>query len=51
MKGVALGKIVEEFHLKVLRGAAGYADRLVTTEALIRPGLPLKGFSTRNGCR
>ena len=44
MKGVALGKIVEEFHLKVLRGAAGYADRLVTTEELIRPGLPLKGF-------
>ena len=44
MKGVALGKIIREFQLEVLRGASGYEDRLVTTEEMIRPGLPLKGF-------
>ena len=44
MKGVALGSIIREFQLEVLRGAEGYADRLVTTEEMIRPGLPLKGF-------
>ncbi len=44
MKGVQLSKIVEEFQLEVLRSAPDYQSRLVTTEELIRPGLPLHGY-------
>lgn len=44
MKGVQLSKIVEEFQLEVLRCAPNYEKRLVTTEELIRPGLPLHGY-------
>ncbi len=41
---VCLGKLIEEFNLEVLRGAAGYQERPVSTENVNRPGLELTGF-------
>ncbi len=41
---VCLGKLIEEFNLEVLRGAAGYKERPVSTENVNRPGLELTGF-------
>ena len=41
---VKLEKLIQEFHLEVLRGAAGYADRPIRTENVNRPGLQLTGF-------
>ena len=43
---VKLGKLIREFRLEVLRGAAGYEDRPIRTENVNRPGLQLTGFST-----
>ena len=44
MKGVQLSNIISEFNLEILRKTDGYETRMVTTEELIRPGLPLHGF-------
>ena len=44
MKGVALGKIVEEFHLKVLRGAGRICRPAGHHRGADPSGLPLKGF-------
>ena len=44
MKGVQLANIISEFNLEVLCKTEGYETRLVTTEEMIRPGLPLHGF-------
>ena len=41
---VKLGKLIREFRLEVLRGAAGYEDRPIRTENVNRPGLQLTGF-------
>ena len=41
---VKLGKLIEEFHLEVLRGAANYENRAIHTEDVNRPGLQLTGF-------
>ncbi len=41
---VKLGKLVKEFDLEVLRGAAGYENRSIETEDVNRPGLQLTGF-------
>ena len=41
---VKLGKLVEEFHWEVLRGAEGYEDVPIRTEDVNRPGLQLVGF-------
>jgi len=39
-----LGKLIEEFHLEVLRGADGFEDCAIRTEDINRPGLQLAGF-------
>ena len=41
---VKLGKLIEEFHLEVLRGGAHYESRAIHTEDVNRPGLQLTGF-------
>ena len=41
---VKLGKLIKEFNLEVLRGAAGYEDQDIRTEDVNRPGLQLTGF-------
>ena len=41
---VKLGKIIDDFHLEVLRGPDGYRERLIHTEDVSRPGLQLTGF-------
>lgn len=41
---VKLGKLIEEFELEVLRGAANYQETLVQREDVNRPGLQLVGF-------
>lgn len=41
---VKLGKIVEEFHLELLRGGADYENCPLYTVDINRPGLPLTGF-------
>ena len=41
---VRLGKLIEEFHLEVLRGAEGYENVAICTEDVNRPGLQLVGF-------
>ena len=41
---VKLGKLIEEFHLEVLRGAEGYENVAICTEDVNRPGLQLVGF-------
>ena len=41
---VKLGKIIEEFHLEVLRGGTDYESYPLYTVDLNRPGLPLTGF-------
>ena len=41
---VKLGKLIREFRLEVLRGAAGYEDRPIRTENVNRPALQLTGF-------
>lgn len=46
MHGVELKQIIEANGLKVIRGAKGYESRIVNTEEIIRPGLPLAGFFT-----
>ncbi len=43
-RSVKLEKIIEKFHLEVLRGPEGYGERLVETEDVNRPGLQLAGF-------
>ena len=44
MKGVQLGSIIEEFNLEILCRTEHCEQRMVTTEEIIRPGLPLRGF-------
>lgn len=44
MKGVQLGSIIEEFNLEILCRTERCEQRMVTTEEIIRPGLPLRGF-------
>ena len=41
---VKLGKIIEEFHLEVLRGSENYENCPLYTVDINRPGLPLTGF-------
>ena len=41
---VRLGKLIEEFHLEVLRGAEGFENVAICTEDVNRPGLQLVGF-------
>ena len=41
---VKLGKIIEEFHLEVLRGSENYESCPLYTVDINRPGLPLTGF-------
>ena len=41
---VKLGKIIDDFHLEVLRESEHYRDRLIHTEDVSRPGLQLTGF-------
>ena len=41
---VKLGKIIEEFHLEVLRGGTDYESCPLYTVDINRPGLPLTGF-------
>jgi HPr kinase/phosphorylase len=41
---VKLGKLIHDFELEVLRGAAGCEERLIHTEDVNRPALQLAGF-------
>ena len=41
---VKLGKIIEEFHLELLRGGSDYENCPLYTVDINRPGLPLTGF-------
>lgn len=41
---VKLGKIIEEFHLELLRGGSDYENCPLCTVDINRPGLPLTGF-------
>ncbi len=41
---VKLGRIVEEFHLELLRGGSDYENCPLYTVDINRPGLPLTGF-------
>ena len=42
--GVKLEKIIEQFHLEVLRSGENYGEYLLRTADINRPGLPLTGF-------
>ena len=41
---VKLSKLVEDYHLEVLRKGSGYEECLIRTNDINRPGLQLIGF-------
>ena len=43
-KSIALGAIIDRFHLEVLYGPDNYRDRKISIEHVDRPGLQLTGY-------
>ena len=43
-RAIALGTIIDRFHLEVLYGPDNYRDRKISIEHVDRPGLQLTGY-------